>query len=666
MRMNGHNVLHTMGYDAFGLPGRAVRGADRPAPARHHRGQHRQHAPPAARARPRPRPAPQRRHHRRRRTTAGRSGSSCRSSTPGTTTTPTGPARSPSWSPSSRRAARARERREPRRPAVGRARRRHARARSSTRTASRTSTRRRSTGARRSARCSPTRRSPPTAAATAATIPVFKRPLKQWMMRITVVRRPAARRPRPARLARVDQDHAAQLDRPQRRRRRSRFPVEEHEGVEIEVFTTRPDTLFGATYMVLAPEHPLVDAIVPTEWPRDSPFDAGGARSGSTSRRRRRSPRTASSPAQKSELERQAEGREKTGVFTGAFAAQPRPTGGASRSSSPTTCSWATAPARSWRCPAHDERDFEFAERVRAADRRRGAAARRLARDRDVDADTPADEWPEPYVGDGVAMNSTSDERVARRPRRPRRRSSGSPSGSRRRGCGAPTVTYKLRDWLFSRQRYWGEPFPIVYDERRPPGRACPSRCCRSSCPRSTTSSRASSPTTTTVAPRAAARARRRVGQRRARPRRRPAPLPPRDEHDAAVGRIVLVLPALPRPDERGRARRPRRSSATGWSATARPDAGRRRPLRRWRRARGAAPALRALLAQGAVRPRPRLDARAVPPAVQPGLHPGRRRSPTSAASTSRPTEVEERDGALLLRRRGRSTPRVRARWARA
>ncbi len=144
------------------------------------------------------------------------------------------------------------------------------------------------------------------------------------------VRRPAARRPRPARLARVDQADAAQLDRPQRRRARCRSRSRSTTDVEIEVFTTRPDTLFGATYMVLAPEHPLVDVIVadrvarrdvattsttcPTRGRASSALDELPAEAVRAYRE---------FAAQKSELERQAEGREKTGVFTGAFAINP-------------------------------------------------------------------------------------------------------------------------------------------------------------------------------------------------------------------------------------------------------------------------------------------------------------------------------------------------------
>ena len=165
--------------------GRAVRGADRPAPAGHHRGEHRQHAPPAARGSASA-------------TTARRGVATTDVALlpldavdlpadlqlPGTTEAePSGPARSPSSWPSSRPATAA--------PVDGPTGRAPGRARPterrpwSTRTASPTSTRRRSTGARRSARCWPTRRSPPTAAATAATSPCSSAPLKQWMMRIT-------------------------------------------------------------------------------------------------------------------------------------------------------------------------------------------------------------------------------------------------------------------------------------------------------------------------------------------------------------------------------------------------------------------------------------------------------------------------------------------------
>src|SRR5262249_45522319 len=101
--------------------------------------------------------------------------------------------------------------------------------------------------------------------------PVFRRPLKQWMLRIT------------AYADRLLED-LGPLDWPESIKLMQRnwigrstgaevaFPVEEHADVEIDVFTTRPDTLFGATYMVLAPEHPLVDVIAPDQWPQDSPF----------------------------------------------------------------------------------------------------------------------------------------------------------------------------------------------------------------------------------------------------------------------------------------------------------------------------------------------------------------------------------------------------------
>ena len=290
--------------------------------------------------------------------------------------------------------------------------------------------------------------------------PVFRRPLTQWMLRITAY---ADRL-----LADLDL-----LDWPESITLMQRnwigrsvgaevaFPVEEHTDVEIDVFTTRPDTLFGATYMVLAPEHPLVDEIVPDQWPQDSPFEWRGT-FGLDKFPTEAVASYRAFAAQKTELERQAEGREKTGVFTGAFAKNP-------------TNGWNVpvfiadyvlmgyGTGAIMAVPAHDERDFEFADEfelpvvgvVRPPDA--WFEARGLA------PDTPASEWPEAYTGDGVGMASTNDgvsldglsmndakDRII--------------GWLEETGAGEAAVTYKLRDWLFSRQRYWGEPFPIVYD----------------------------------------------------------------------------------------------------------------------------------------------------------------------------------------------------------
>jgi leucyl-tRNA synthetase len=299
--------------------------------------------------------------------------------------------------------------------------------------------------------------------------PVFKRPLKQWMLRITAY---ADRL-----LADLDL-----LDWPESIKQQQRnwigrsvganvvFPVEEHEGIDVEVFTTRPDTLFGATYMVLAPEHPLVDVITPAEWPQDSPFEWRG-----TFGLDRSPPEAVASyrefASSKTDLERQAEGRQKTGVFTGAFAHNP-------------TSGWnipifvadyvlmGYGTGAIMAVPAHDERDFAFASEFDLPIRCVVLPPDGWLAARGLDADTPADEWPEAYVGDGVNVNSATDEVSL----------DGLPTAAAKQRIaewlesverGAPAVTYKLRDWLFSRQRYWGEPFPIVYDDTGRP-RALP------------------------------------------------------------------------------------------------------------------------------------------------------------------------------------------------
>jgi leucyl-tRNA synthetase len=302
--------------------------------------------------------------------------------------------------------------------------------------------------------------------------PVYKRPLKQWMMRITAYADRLV-----ADLDRLDWSESIKLMQRNWIGRSTgalaRFPVDGHGDLSIEVFTTRPDTLFGATYMVLAPEHPLVEQITANEWPGDDvatdwssvELDAWKGVFGATGTPADAVGRYRDFAAAKSELERQAEGREKTGVFTGAFAINPTnsvriPIFIADY----VLMGYGTGAIMA--VPAHDHRDFEFAREfelpivpvIRPGDdwlAERGASA--------DDSST----WPEPFIGDGVAMNSSNDEvSLDGRSVAEAKRVIG--EWLARTGGGEPTVTYKLRDWLFSRQRYWGEPFPIVYDEIGP------------------------------------------------------------------------------------------------------------------------------------------------------------------------------------------------------
>jgi leucyl-tRNA synthetase len=301
--------------------------------------------------------------------------------------------------------------------------------------------------------------------------PVYKRPLKQWMMRITAY---ADRL-----LSDLDElDWSESIKLMQRNwigrstGASARFPVDGSDAV-IEVFTTRPDTLFGATYMVLAPEHPLVDHITANEWPGDdvvsdwssAALDAWKGIFGATGTPADAVARYRDFAVKKSDLERQAEGREKTGVFTGAFAINPT-----NSERIPifiadyVLMGYGTGAIMA--VPAHDERDFEFAREfelpivpvVRPNDE--WLAARGASAD---DATT----WPEAYVGDGVAMGSANDE-VSLDGLRVDDAKRVIGEWLLQKAWGAPTVNYKLRDWLFSRQRYWGEPFPIVYDDIGP------------------------------------------------------------------------------------------------------------------------------------------------------------------------------------------------------
>jgi leucyl-tRNA synthetase len=273
--------------------------------------------------------------------------------------------------------------------------------------------------------------------------PVFRRNLRQWMMRIT---------------AYADRlvDDLDRLDWPEKIKTmqrnwigrsqgaRIRFTVERDRG-DVEVFTTRPDTLFGATYLVLAPEHGLVNQIAADEWPADvDPRWTGGA---ATPAEAIAAYRLAAS--RKSELDRQ-ENKDKTGVFTGSFATNP-----ANGERMPVFIAdyvltgYGTGAIMA--VPGQDQRDWDFAVAFGLP------IVRTVAPPPDFDG--------EAFTGDGPAVNSSRGNGLSL---------DGMDIGEAKKtiiawleehGHGEGTVQYKLRDWLFARQRYWGEPFPIVYDE---------------------------------------------------------------------------------------------------------------------------------------------------------------------------------------------------------
>jgi len=220
--------------------------------------------------------------------------------------------------------------------------------------------------------------------------------------------------------------------------------------VAIDVFTTRPDTLFGATFMVLAPEHPLVESIVPAgDWPEGTREAwVPGGRQNVTPREAVAAYRLAAS--RRSDIERQSEGKDKTGAFTGAFATNP-----VDGRSIPVFVAdyvlmgYGTGAIMA--VPGQDVRDFEFATRFDLP----------IIRTVQPPAGHPDDEA---FVGDGPAINSANDE-ISLNGLGVTEAKAKTIKWLQDKGLGEGTITYKLRDWLFSRQRYWGEPFPIVYDD---------------------------------------------------------------------------------------------------------------------------------------------------------------------------------------------------------
>jgi leucyl-tRNA synthetase len=278
--------------------------------------------------------------------------------------------------------------------------------------------------------------------------PVFKAKLRQWNMRITAYADrlledlDALDWPEAIKLQQrnwIGRSEGARVD----------FPID---GERITVFTTRPDTLFGATYMVLAPEHPLVEKFTPAAWPEGTHdvWTGGHATPGEAVAAYR------AQAASKSDVERQAEAKDKTGVFIGAYATNP-----VNGEQVPVFIAdyvlmgYGTGAIMA--VPAGDQRDFEFARAfelpihciVEPTD------------DRGTDTST----WENAFSSyDAKIINSSNDE-VALDGLGVAEAKARITEWLENKGVGEGTVNFRLRDWLFSRQRYWGEPFPIVYDE---------------------------------------------------------------------------------------------------------------------------------------------------------------------------------------------------------
>lgn len=276
--------------------------------------------------------------------------------------------------------------------------------------------------------------------------PVYTRKLKQWNMRIT------------AYADRLDADLDA-VDWPEAVKHMQRNWIGKSVGAlvrftgpnvpQLEVYTTRADTLFGATFAVLSPEHPLVDEFVQGAWPEDvNPTWTQGVATPAEAVAEYQSAAAAKTPAERQE------DKNKTGVFTGSYVKNP-----ATGQDMPVFVAdyvlmgYGTGAVMG--VPAEDSRDWDFAKEYGLP------YIRTVQPPEDHDEDTP-------YLGEGQKINSANDHidvnavdvdeaksRVV--------------TWLAEHGLAEETTQYRLRDWLFSRQRYWGEPFPIVYDEEGTP-----------------------------------------------------------------------------------------------------------------------------------------------------------------------------------------------------
>jgi leucyl-tRNA synthetase len=261
--------------------------------------------------------------------------------------------------------------------------------------------------------------------------PVIRRPMRQWMLRIT-------------KYAERLLDDLAQVDWPESIKKLQTDWIGKSIGAEVDfkvdgfnesirVFTTRPDTLFGATYMVLAPEHELVDMIT-TDQQKKAVDDYRQL------------------AARKSDLDRTDLAKEKTGVFTGAYAINP-----VNDKKIPiwisdyVLISYGTGAIMA--VPAHDERDFEFAQKF-------NLLIIPVVEPPDAKLAELVKQSKLCFIGDGKAINSGQFNGLSTAEFKEK-----ITQWLAQKGLGKKAINYKLRDWLFSRQRYWGEPFPILHTE---------------------------------------------------------------------------------------------------------------------------------------------------------------------------------------------------------
>ncbi|KAH9604645.1 hypothetical protein KSS87_014913 [Heliosperma pusillum] len=266
--------------------------------------------------------------------------------------------------------------------------------------------------------------------------PVIRKPMRQWMLRIT------------AYADRLLED-LEELDWPESLKEMQKNWIGRSEGAELEftgldvegqerdikivVYTTRPDTIFGATYLVLAPEHPLLESLVAVDQVKHVEEYVELA-------------------SRKSDLERTELQKEKTGVFTGCYAKNP-----ANGAAIPIWVadyvlgSYGTGAIMA--VPAHDTRDYEFATKY-------DILINWVVKPHDENSGKPG----KPFPGDGVLINSSSSETgLDINGISSKAAASKVIQWAEETGNGKRKVNYKLRDWLFARQRYWGEPIPVIF-----------------------------------------------------------------------------------------------------------------------------------------------------------------------------------------------------------